>query len=222
MAPMTEAYWLSADDPGRMIRFLGDRLSDRQARLFAVACCRPFEQALDPTCRKALLVAELYADGQRAASTLAKARAGVTAVLGQTPPTAREGPMLVTWLCQPAFVRQWALQVARGSASLLAARDPHPTAKAARRVAGVGQARVLRCVAGNPFWPAAWDPRWRSADVRGIAVGMYEDRAFDRAPILADALQDAGCDEVGVLRHLRKDTAHVRGCHVLDWVLAKE
>jgi hypothetical protein len=52
--------------------------------------------------------------------------------------------------------------------------------------------------------------------------GIYEDRAFDRMPILADALQDAGCDSDDVLNHLRDTTAtHVRGCWALDLVMGK-
>ena len=52
---------------------------------------------------------------------------------------------------------------------------------------------LLREVVGNPFRPVAIDPRWRTADVLGLARAIYEERAFDRLPLLADALMDAGC-----------------------------
>ena len=56
-----------------------------------------------------------------------------------------------------------------------------------------------------------------------LARGVYEERAFDRMPILADALQDAGCDNPDILNHLRDtNAAHVRGCWALDLVLGKE
>ena len=80
---------------------------------------------------------------------------------------------------------------------------------------------LLRDIFGNPFRPVAFDPRWRSADAVGLARGIYEDRAFDRLPLLADALMDAGCDDDQVISHCRSEGPHVRGCWVLDLVLDK-
>jgi hypothetical protein len=88
--------------------------------------------------------------------------------------------------------------------------------------AGVRQAHALREVFGNPFRPVACAPAWLTSDVLALARGIYEEKAFDRMPILADALQDAGCDSDDVLNHLRDATAtHVRGCWALDLVLGK-
>jgi hypothetical protein len=85
------------------------------------------------------------------------------------------------------------------------------------------QCNLLRDVFGNPFRPVAFDPAWRTSDVLLLARGIYEERAFDRMPILADALQDAGCDNDDILSHLREANAtHVRGCWALDLVLEKE
>jgi hypothetical protein len=53
-----------------------------------------------------------------------------------------------------------------------------------------------------------------------LATGIYEDRAFDRLPLLADALMDAGCADEQVLGHCRSD-GHVRGCWLLDLILGK-
>ena len=63
----------------------------------------------------------------------------------------------------------------------------------------------------DPDWP-----RWRTLDVLALARGIYRDQAFDRLPILADALQDAGCDDESVLSHCREAKSHVRGCWVVD------
>jgi hypothetical protein len=52
-------------------------------------------------------------------------------------------------------------------------------------------------------------------------AAIAEDRAFDRLPILADALEDAGCDDGDLLAHLRGDGPHVRGCWALDLVLER-
>jgi hypothetical protein len=51
---------------------------------------------------------------------------------------------------------------------------------------------------------------------------MYASRDFSAMPILADALQDAGCDSDDVLNHCRGEDSHVRGCWVVDLVLSKE
>ena len=81
----------------------------------------------------------------------------------------------------------------------------------------------IREVFGNPFRPVTVHPAWRTSDVLLLAQGIYAERAFDRMPILADALQDAGCDNEDILAHLRDVNAtHVRGCWALDLVLGKE
>ena len=74
---------------------------------------------------------------------------------------------------------------------------------------------------GNPFRRVPFDPLWRSSTAVALAAGVYADRAFDRLPILADALEDAGCDAAELLAHLRGDGPHVRGCWALDLVLRK-
>jgi hypothetical protein len=81
---------------------------------------------------------------------------------------------------------------------------------------------LLRCIFGNPFRVVSFDPRWRTEDVLGVARGIYEERAFDRLPLLADALMDAGCDDEQVLGHCRDEGPHARGCWVVDLVLGKE
>jgi hypothetical protein len=82
---------------------------------------------------------------------------------------------------------------------------------------------LLRDIFGNPFRPVALDPAWCTSDVVALAEGIYADRAFDRLPILADALQDAGCEHPDVLNHCR-DTSltHVRGCWVIDLLTGRQ
>lgn len=81
---------------------------------------------------------------------------------------------------------------------------------------------LLRCVFGNPFRPVVFDPKWWSETATALAAGIYEERAFDRLPILADALEEAGCDHADVLAHCRGSGPHARGCWVVDLVLGKE
>ena len=51
---------------------------------------------------------------------------------------------------------------------------------------------------------------------------MCDAREFGNLPVLADALQDAGCENADVLDHCRGPGSHVRGCWVVDLVLGKE
>ena len=75
---------------------------------------------------------------------------------------------------------------------------------------------------GNPFRPIDFAP-WRTGTAVTLARQMYESREFSAMPILADALQDAGCTNEDVLNHCRDaNQVHVRGCWVVDGVLGKE
>ena len=84
------------------------------------------------------------------------------------------------------------------------------------------QALLLRDIFGNPLRPVAFDPVWRSETTICLASAIYDDHAFERLPILADALEDAGCDHTDILTHCRGDGPHVRGCWVIDLLLGKE
>jgi len=82
---------------------------------------------------------------------------------------------------------------------------------------------LARDVFGNPFRPVAFDAAWRTSTATALATQMYESRDFGAMPILADALQDAGCTSADILEHCREANAtHVRGCWVVDLVLGKE
>ena len=78
------------------------------------------------------------------------------------------------------------------------------------------QADALRDALGNPFAPVTWEPHWRSETVVALATGIHFDNAVDRLPILADALEEAGCDDEDVLTHCRGPAPHARGCWVVD------
>ncbi len=82
-------------------------------------------------------------------------------------------------------------------------------------------ARTIRELLGNPFRPALFSPDWRTSTAVQLAKQMYESRDFSLMPILADALQDAGCDNEDILNHCRGESLHVRGCWVVDLVLGK-
>ncbi|WP_246523698.1 hypothetical protein [Gemmata palustris] len=84
------------------------------------------------------------------------------------------------------------------------------------------QCSAIRDIFGNPFRPVVFSPYWRTDTAVSLARQMYESRDFSAMPILADALQDAGCDNDDVLSHCRAPGEHVRGCWVVDLVLGRE
>jgi hypothetical protein len=89
----------------------------------------------------------------------------------------------------------------------------------------VAQAALLRDIAGNPFGPPpridpAW-LKWHDGTVLRLATGIYEQRAFERMPLLADMLLDVACDDEALLGHLRGGGPHALGCHALDALLGK-
>lgn len=83
------------------------------------------------------------------------------------------------------------------------------------------QADLVRCVHGNPFRPIVLDRHWLTSSVLDLATSIYDERAFDRMPILGDALMDAGCAEEQVIQHCARKGPHVRGCWVVDLLLAE-
>jgi hypothetical protein len=97
-----------------------------------------------------------------------------------------------------------------------------PQLSVVKRKESEAQAGLLRDIFGNTFRQGALNPAWLTPTVLALANGIYSNRAFDRMPILADALQDAGCDDAAILDHCRNPNGvHVRGCWVVDLLLAR-
>ncbi|MBP3959652.1 hypothetical protein J8F10_30775 [Gemmata sp. G18] len=84
------------------------------------------------------------------------------------------------------------------------------------------QIGLLRDIFGNPFRLVNFSPDWRTSTAVALASQMYESRDFSAMPILADALQDAECDNDDILNHCRQPGEHVRGCWVVDLLFGKE
>src|SRR5262249_419858 len=78
------------------------------------------------------------------------------------------------------------------------------------------QCELLRDIFGNPFQNPTLEAGWITSASRNIAEGIYRDGAFERLPLLADALEEGGCTEAEVLTHCRGPGPHVRGCWVVD------
>jgi hypothetical protein len=214
--PVTEAEWLTCTDPQPMLQFLRGKVSDRKLRLFAVACCRRIWHLLtDERSRNAVDVAEGFADGKRSDDEMKRAATESLAVLESTNASA---PRAARWtaiynpasLCgciNTALVRNLRGQILREPAILA---DPDQTA-------------ILRDIFGRQcFRSVHVTAASHSATVKTIAIAIYEDRAFDRLPFLADALEEAGCMDAEILNHCRQPGEHWRGCWVVDLILGKQ
>jgi hypothetical protein len=204
---MTERQWLSSGVPNRMLDILNPAVNHRRFRLFAVACGRLFGTGFgDGRLHTALEVAELFADG-----VVALADLHATYEVVRDVPVSLRGERVAAEAVRPDPCGA----VARAVAQTIAM--PGGT-RASSRLA----ADLLRDIFGNLFRPMVLAREWRTDTAVSLARVMYESRDFSAMPILADALQDAGCDNPDILDHCR-DTSltHVRGCWVTDLVLGK-
>jgi hypothetical protein len=77
-------------------------------------------------------------------------------------------------------------------------------------------------IVGDVFYHLTLNSRWLTSTVLALAQSIFTDRAFDRMPILADALEDAGYDNADIVAHCRGPGPHARGCWVIDKILGKE
>lgn len=196
---MTEADWLRCTDITEMLEFLTDKASHRKFRLYACACCRRLWHAVtDERCRRAVEVAERFADGQASKEELTAAKGSALAAQ----PELAGAPSLNQNACLAAA---WA---ATGS-SLVAA---WAVSKNSDRKE---QPMLLREIFGNPFRPALAQDRLPPA-VTSVAQALYEGGKCV-AP-LQEALVAA--DRADLAEHFRWP-AHPKGCWALDLILAK-
>src|SRR5262249_16188201 len=116
-------------------------------------------------------------------------------------------------------------EVAKVFADQYGADQASPVWVAAVRSAEKELVPLLRDIVGNPFRPVTVDPAWlawHGGTVVKLAHAIYDERAFERLPVLADALEEAGCTNADILNHCRQPGEHVRGCWVVDAILGKK
>jgi hypothetical protein len=224
----------------------GGFLSERKLRLVLVGCCRRHWELFQGPPAAVAETAERFADVGATAQELAAALQSARDHYAPMVALARSFGMAeynvacaALGLCAPfdGLVRPLghspnptsppttnadvALMSLCNAAAEVAGSDK-PVRDRAYRAELAAQATLVRCVAGNPFRPVAFASEWRTDTAVSLAKQMYEAREFGAMPILADALQDAGCDNEDVLNHCREPEQHVRGCWVVDGVLGKE
>jgi hypothetical protein len=218
---MTGDEWNDCTNPAAMLTFLRSTgsASDRKLRLFAVACCRRVWPLLtDERARKAVE----FADGLVGEPALAAAAFEVRTALSDP---ASPGPLQAAagaiWLDAFAASHYAAFATARTSNGIR-----FPLLCEARDVEWLGQAAMLCDLFGTlPFRDIDMGPSlltWRDGTLPKLARAIYEERRFGDLPVLADALEEAGCDNPDMVRHCRQQEAvHVRGCWLLDLLMGR-
>ena len=246
---MTEAEWLACTNPQPMLEFLRRKAGERKVRLFAVACCRRVWLSLEhEEFRDAVLKAESYADGLADRAEMLQAHQKAHAIFvklhgkhngpgAALTASGFPGPPKSIWQriadalddpwwedefdkgdpLAPALVT--ARSAARAAADLQGERNvlDSPVTIAEHRE----QTALVHCLFGNPFRPRPVCAAWLTRDVRDLADGIYAERAFDRMPLLADALEASGCTNADLTEHCRSTREHARGCWVVDLLLGK-
>jgi hypothetical protein len=238
-ASMTEQQWLECVDPHPMLQFLGDKIDDRRYRLFVVACCRRIWNLLPGVSRRCIEVGEQFADGlanekdlqevdeQRRRDTSPLPNESIAALI--TADVSVTIPLHWGDAATAVYWAAWAVAVTRTGAQDLSAKDLNEQAE---------QCRLVREICGNPFRPVAIDPSWLSWNdgtvkkiVRQMRMTSELERVvsapstcFESLPVLADALEDAGCRDEALLAHCRQSEPHVHGCWALDllWTAVRE
>jgi hypothetical protein len=223
---ITESEWLKAKTVIDLDLYRSAWKQFRKWRLFGAACSRR-AMALTPDARLEVLAAcaEEFADGLLTWAEMKKRRRTLATVrkeLGDTfGPDEAKHDVLDAFDDATGKEAIGALGADQKSRWVFAAVS-RPKFDAACAREEREQVRLARDIFGNPFRPVAFDAAWRTSTAVAIAKGMCESREFGAMPILADALQDAGCDNEDVLQHCRDaKQVHVRGCWVVDLVLGK-
>jgi hypothetical protein len=215
-----DAKRLSRAGPWGVISGNRGGASSRKLRLLACGCCRALR---DPKkvqyCLPNVEVAERFADGLATADELQAARdatyfvGNAVRVVGDALRVVEADALeAVRWVlesCQAIDGSEfwvWQLQKYRECRT-----------RYSRLVADVFDLFDLLLTRAVPF-----DANWKTSTAVAVAQQMYDSRDFSAMPILADALQDAGCNNDDILNHCRDpEQPHIRGCWVIDLVLGK-
>jgi hypothetical protein len=216
---MTEAEWLACEKPEEMLQAIAKPGDERKWRLVVCSICRTAWPLLtDERHRTAVEAAERKADDWNAVRGKVYTKvwndvADATNEMEAVDASKYEAASAVSsmmYASSGALTTGHVWNVFQHVARATGEARSYPL-----------QAVLIRDIFGNPFRPVSFSPEWRTSTAVAIARGMYESREFGAMPILADALQDAGCDSGEVLDHCRGPGPHVRGCWVVDLVLGK-
>ncbi len=225
-----EKQWLASTHPTWMLEIVRTKMSQRKLRLFAVACCRRTEHLfVDARCHEALEVAERFADALATSnerlSTAVRVRecrrgsVGRQSKNGVVDNAVGHAQLAASFLCGsfPFEAAQAALTFCPRALAFMA-----DDFLATQRQEELHHCDLLRDIVGMPFQKRRADPSWFTSNTVSLARAIYDNRRFDDLPILADALEEAGCVDEIILAHCRETPTHARGCWVLDLLLGTE
>ena len=199
-----EQWWLKCSAPDVMIELLAAQGTPRKLLLFAIAC---EERERDSVVFSRSITA-------RCDSLLKQCASGELTLESASRIAARASASSLRWAGSGVLPNYMA-------GTPYAQKHDERMARLASRESSK-QCEFLRDIFGNPFRPVSVDPAWRTTTVLSLAQAIYDERAFERLPILADALKEAGCSNADLLNHCRQPDEHVRGCWVVDLILSKD
>jgi hypothetical protein len=234
---VTATQWLSCNDLTKALAFLRrshkaaqTKAGRRKLRLLACACCRAlFWHVPVLDCyRQVVKSSERFADGLMTRAELSEVVARCPSP-HQLPNRRKEDEIyFASWAMSETGRVMVKYAVAYSVYRLAFVRDFSRARTLPPRTAALVWTKrlcdLLRDIFGNPFRPevidAAW-LLWKDGAVAKIAHSIYADRDFESLPVLADALEEAGCSNAAILSHCRTPAEHARGCWVLDLLLGK-
>src|SRR6266542_164433 len=209
---MTEAEWLTSTDVKLMLSWLRDKTSDRKLRLFMAACARTLREAFGAEQERVAEIHERLADGKGSKDEEIRFFTPDFLLQALCPngliPPGSTVPLPPVW-------------DSANSAAITATEFTHLDPRDNTEAEKASICNLLRDVTGNPFRSVSVNSSWQSLTVLAIAQAIYEERRFSDLPILADALEEAGCSNAEILAHCRGLGPHVRGCWVIDTILGK-
>ena len=238
---MTESEWLSIANHSQwmiiQLRQLGvarNKAGRRKLRLFSCGCCQVIWNVLpDNRLRDAVQTAERFADDLATKDELSAARAAVewmrvdSGQFGNVPLGVRVAIDMAVATTDP---RAFAAAFAMTACLVPLAGQIQPTTAETylshlkpATTAETYLCQLVRCVFGNPFRTVSAESnwlKWGHGTVPKLARSIYEERRFSDLPVLADALEEAGCTHEDILGHLRGPGPHIRGCWPVDLLLA--
>jgi hypothetical protein len=229
--PTDESIWMRENDPIILLHVLKrcqPATSTRKLRLFACACVRRVWHLLEhEASRQAVEYVEQVIDTPDWESTGSlERRRALAQAAGQVKfdPTDQpaSGQKLTVACAAVHACEERENEFAAAGAVSQCVHTAMVYAGSSHQEEDLPQAALLREIVGNPFRPVAISPHWLTTNdglVASLARTIYDERAFDRMPILGDALEDAGCSAGTLLDHCRSTSPHVRGCWLLDLIL---
>jgi len=240
---MTESQWLTCIHPRKMHALVTRHRSGRKLQLIACAMGRIVWDRIDePIVREGIIAIEQFVDGERTHAEYLPKYEAARAIVQQHPslPTGDFEPlagMLVAQCIISSNIRIGFERVLLWTEFAAMSTTITRRRLIARESLNKRVCDLYREIIGNPFRDYRVQPNFAGGGVRypdgslcpvpetakQIAKGISLDGGYDRMPILADAMEDAGCDDRVMLDHLRSDTAiHVRGCWALDVILGRD